>query len=215
MKHPLTIFAVNSTTDIGHCCDLCNPRLFDGVRPRPAPPKPRAPTVKKHPADNNIRQALLRWRREVKHTHFPGQMWPSAGLLDGDSIELLASITPVVNIQRLQKLMGGWKWWDKLGPRLYECLCESEAESSRLTQLPPTTASSSRPPHTESVLKRARAPSAPSPAGVHPPTLSSTASPMKRTRMAPAAPDHTHADSSSHRIGIYLHLSRFLDLTCA
>ena len=102
------------------CCDICNPKLFDQVRPS----KPVRPTrqkgIRKGPPSDVVRQALFTWRREIKKMEYPHAIFAPHAILDDATCELLASIGPVEDIQVLEQLLqSSWSRWDALGNRLY------------------------------------------------------------------------------------------------
>lgn len=57
------------------CCDLCNPKLFDNIRPSKPQQATRQKTRKRVAPVLSVRTALYRWRREMKSKHWPRSMW--------------------------------------------------------------------------------------------------------------------------------------------
>ncbi|KAF7338756.1 ATP-dependent DNA helicase Q-like 3 [Mycena sanguinolenta] len=107
------------------CCDICNPKLFDKVRP----PKPvratRQKGVRKGPPVDSVRDSLFAWRRTIKKTHFPHAMFAPSAILDDSTCETLASIGPVEDISTLQQLLqSSWSHWDEFGVPLFDYMKE-------------------------------------------------------------------------------------------
>ncbi|KAJ7801193.1 hypothetical protein B0H14DRAFT_3783999, partial [Mycena olivaceomarginata] len=108
------------TVPIDICCNICNPKLFDKVRP-PKPVKAtRQKGIRKGPPLDSVRQALFTWRRNIKKMHFPGAMFAPHTILDDATCETLASIGPVNEISTLQQLLqSSWSRWEEFGVHLF------------------------------------------------------------------------------------------------
>ncbi|KAF8154043.1 P-loop containing nucleoside triphosphate hydrolase protein [Crassisporium funariophilum] len=112
-----------STIDKTHCCDLCNPKLFDKVRPSQPEQASRQQAVKRIVAVDSVRMSLYGWRREVKAKHWPWSTWCAQAILDDNACELLASVGPFETQAFLLSVFGaGWEWWNKLGTDLFSFL---------------------------------------------------------------------------------------------
>ncbi|KAF8218135.1 P-loop containing nucleoside triphosphate hydrolase protein, partial [Mycena galopus ATCC 62051] len=102
------------------CCDICNPKLFDQVRPPTPVRATRQKGIRKVPPVDSVRQALFTWRRNIKKMHFPHAMFAPHAILDDDTCETLASIGPVEDISKLQQLLQScWSRWDEFGVHLF------------------------------------------------------------------------------------------------
>ncbi|KAJ6590767.1 hypothetical protein B0H10DRAFT_2332053, partial [Mycena sp. CBHHK59/15] len=102
------------------CCDICNPKLFDHVRPSKPIRAVRQKGIRKGPPVDSVRQALFRWRRKIKKMHYPHALFAPHAILDDATCEVLASIGPIDSIDPLQQLLqSGWSRWEELGDRLY------------------------------------------------------------------------------------------------
>ncbi|KAF7352556.1 ATP-dependent DNA helicase Q-like 3 [Mycena venus] len=102
------------------CCDICNPTLFDHVRPSKPVRAVRQKGIRKGPPVDSVRQSLFKWRREVKKMDYPNSIFAAHAILDDATCELLSSIGPVDDIVTLEQLLkSSWSRWAELGNRLY------------------------------------------------------------------------------------------------
>ncbi|KAF8205370.1 P-loop containing nucleoside triphosphate hydrolase protein [Mycena galopus ATCC 62051] len=127
------------------CCDICNPKLFDKVRP----PKPVCATrqkgIRKGPPVDSVQQALFTWQRNIKKMHFPHAMFAPHTILNDDTCETLASIGPIENISKLQQqLQLCWSRWDEFGVHLFVFM-----KGLDIPALPPPPARKKAPPAAE------------------------------------------------------------------
>ena len=105
------------------CCDICNPTLFDQVRPAKPVAERRARTVKRGHPVSFVRNALYAWRRSIKHELYQFEMWGPQAILDSANCELLASVGPIETMETLSSLLkNNWARWDSLGGRLFDML---------------------------------------------------------------------------------------------
>ncbi|KAJ6584713.1 P-loop containing nucleoside triphosphate hydrolase protein [Mycena capillaripes] len=103
-----------------HCCDICNPKLFDQVRPSRPIQAVRQKGIRKGPPVDCVREALFVWRRNILKADYPGRYFAAHAILDDATCELLSSVRPIDTIETLQKLLGSsWSRWDELGRRLF------------------------------------------------------------------------------------------------
>ncbi|KAF8973654.1 P-loop containing nucleoside triphosphate hydrolase protein [Flammula alnicola] len=119
-----TIFQ-NNPSAVGKmsCCDVCNPQLFDTVRPSKPQQATRQTALKRVAPIDSVRMALYRWRREIKAKNWPCSMWGPQAILDDNTCELLASLGPVESEEFLSSVLkAGWAWWDTLGTELFSFL---------------------------------------------------------------------------------------------
>lgn len=173
-----------SGIDKSLCCDLCNPKLFDDVRPSKPQQATRQKTRKRVAPVHSVRAALYGWRREMKAKHWPRSMWGPQAILDDNTCELLASIGQVESKIFLSSILeASWEWWDKLGDELFTLL-----HSLDIPSLPKTSRGTKRPPSTLA----------------HDPSTStsddisaSTSTVSKRARMAATPAQPTTAPSTS------------------
>jgi hypothetical protein len=118
-------FYTNSLLDVepSLCCDLCNSKLFDQVRPS-EPQQATRQKAHKHVAPvDSIRTALYGWRRNMKAKYWPRSLWGPQAILNDDLCELLSSIGPVDTLEFLSSVLKeSWEWWDKLGDELLTLL---------------------------------------------------------------------------------------------
>ncbi|KAJ7615158.1 P-loop containing nucleoside triphosphate hydrolase protein [Mycena polygramma] len=134
------------------CCDICNPKLFDTVRP----PKPvravRQKGIRKGEPVDSVRQSLYVWRRNILKMHYRGRLFAAHAILDDATCELLASIGPVEAIETLEQLLqSSWSLWSELGTRLYAYMHGLEIPAlpkapPRQKQSQPTSEASVAPP---------------------------------------------------------------------
>ncbi|KAJ7237513.1 hypothetical protein C8J57DRAFT_1529343 [Mycena rebaudengoi] len=118
------------------CCDICNPKLFDQVRPSKPVKATRQKGIRKGSPVDSVRQSLFTWRRNIKKMHYPGRPIAAQAILDDASCELLASIGPIENIQPLEQLLSAnWSLWERFGNVLYVYL--HSLDIPPLPQLPP------------------------------------------------------------------------------
>jgi len=102
------------------CCDLCNPKLFDRVRPSKPQQVVRQRAQNRVAPVSSVRSALYGWRRAMKAKYWPRTLWGPQAILNDDTCELLSSVGPVDSVTfLLSVLKEGWGWWDKLGSELY------------------------------------------------------------------------------------------------
>ncbi|KAJ6454029.1 hypothetical protein C8R47DRAFT_997476, partial [Mycena vitilis] len=102
------------------CCDICNPSLFDSVRPSEPVRAVRQKGIRKGPPVDSVHLSLFKWRREVKKMDYPNSIFAAHAILDDATCELLSSIGPVDNMAVLEQLLkSSWSRWDELGNRLY------------------------------------------------------------------------------------------------
>ncbi|KAJ6469073.1 P-loop containing nucleoside triphosphate hydrolase protein [Mycena vitilis] len=103
-----------------HCCDLCNPKLFDHTRPSKPVRSTRQKGIRRGPAVDSVRQALFTWRRNIKKMHYPRSLFAAHALLDDSTCELLSSVGPIESLDMLRQLLeSGWSHWENLGNKLY------------------------------------------------------------------------------------------------
>ncbi|KAF8174075.1 P-loop containing nucleoside triphosphate hydrolase protein [Pholiota molesta] len=115
------------------CCDLCNAKLFNQVRPSPPQQITRQHAPRRVAPVDSVRTALYGWRRQMKTTYWPRGLWAPQGILNDETCELLSSIGPVESQEALALVLeGSWEWWDKLGSELYSFL-----HSCEIPSLPP------------------------------------------------------------------------------
>ncbi|KAJ7926662.1 P-loop containing nucleoside triphosphate hydrolase protein [Mycena leptocephala] len=81
------------------CCDICNPKLFDRVRPSKPIRAVRQKGIRKGPAVDSVRVALFSWRRNIKKMHYAHGAFAPHAILDDATCELLASIGPAEAIE--------------------------------------------------------------------------------------------------------------------
>ncbi|PPQ76285.1 hypothetical protein CVT26_009680 [Gymnopilus dilepis] len=168
-----------SGADQALCCDICNPGLFDHVRPSKPQQATRQRAPKRTTPVDSVRTALYTWRREMKTKYWQGQLWGPQAILSDNNCELLASVGPIESEVFLASILqDSWAWWDKLGGELYLLL-----NSLAIPALPARTTSRS--------LKRL--PDNNPSAGSSSSTLLNT-SPTKRARIAQALPSSTSSD---------------------
>ncbi|KAJ7170034.1 hypothetical protein C8R46DRAFT_1266200 [Mycena filopes] len=111
--------AVTSTPALD-CCDICNPKLFDHTRPGKPVRATRQKGIRRGPPVDSVRQALFKWRRNIKKMHFPRSLLAPHAFLDEAACELLASVGPIESLDMLKQLLAsGWSFWDEFGSRLY------------------------------------------------------------------------------------------------
>ncbi|KAJ7125766.1 hypothetical protein C8R43DRAFT_898148, partial [Mycena crocata] len=109
-----------STAEKEVCCDICNPKLFDAVRPSKPVKAVRQKGIRKVPPVDSVRQALFTWRRNIKNMHYSHAIFAPNAILDDATCELLASIGPVASIEPLKQLLeSSWSRWEELGNRLF------------------------------------------------------------------------------------------------
>ncbi|KAJ7654570.1 P-loop containing nucleoside triphosphate hydrolase protein [Mycena polygramma] len=102
------------------CCNICNPKLFDSVRPSAPVRAVRQKGIRKGPPVDLVWQALFKWRREIKRMDYPHALFAPHAILDDANCELLVSIGPVNSIDVLRQLLqSSWSRWDDLGNRLF------------------------------------------------------------------------------------------------
>ncbi|KAJ7911261.1 P-loop containing nucleoside triphosphate hydrolase protein [Mycena leptocephala] len=113
-------YVLESERDPTKCCDICNPRLFDRVRPPKPVPAMRQQSAKKGLPVDSVRQSLYGWRREIRKQQYPRAVFGPHAILDDDTCEILAGIGPVHSREQLSQHLSGWARWDKLGTSLFE-----------------------------------------------------------------------------------------------
>ncbi|KAJ6617351.1 P-loop containing nucleoside triphosphate hydrolase protein [Mycena sp. CBHHK59/15] len=106
-----------------HCCDICNPKLFDATRPGKPIRSTRQKGIRRGPPVDSVRESLFLWRRDIKKMHYPRSLFAPHALLDDATCELLASVGPIESMEMLGQLLGSsWSLWDEFGSRLYAYL---------------------------------------------------------------------------------------------
>ncbi|KAJ7106023.1 P-loop containing nucleoside triphosphate hydrolase protein [Mycena crocata] len=143
------------------CCDICNPGLFDTVRPSKPVKAVRQKGILKGPPVDSVRQSLFQWRREIKRMHYSHALFAPHAILDDTTCELLASIGPVNNIEILEQLLGSsWSRWDELGTRLYAFMhglkipsLPARPSRAKKSVSEPTPAPPSQLPHAPPILR--------------------------------------------------------------
>ncbi|KAK6984117.1 hypothetical protein R3P38DRAFT_2576560 [Favolaschia claudopus] len=107
------------------CCDICNPKLFDQVRPSKPVRATRQKGVRKGPPVDSVREALYLWRRNILKTRYTRCYFAANAILDDATCELLASVGPINAIETLQQLLGScWSRWGELGQDLFVYMYE-------------------------------------------------------------------------------------------
>ncbi|KAJ7101668.1 P-loop containing nucleoside triphosphate hydrolase protein, partial [Mycena epipterygia] len=99
-----------------HCCDICNPKLFDATRPGKPIRATRQKGIRRGPPVDSVREGLFLWRRNIKKMHYPRSLFAPHALLDDATCELLASVGPIETMEMLKQLLGSsWSFWEELG----------------------------------------------------------------------------------------------------
>lgn len=112
------------------CCDICNPSLFDAVRPVKPIVERRAHRAKRGHPMSFVREALYSWRRFVKRELYPLAMWGPQAILDSANCELLTSVGPIKTVGQLEKLLKtNWARWDILGTKLFDMMSQLDIPS--------------------------------------------------------------------------------------
>jgi hypothetical protein len=148
---------------------LCNPKLFDNVRPSKPQRVIREKALKRVTPVDSVRMALYGWRREIKAKHWPCSMWGSQAILDDNTCEFLASVGPVESEVFLSSVLkSSWQWWDKLGTELFSFLHDlnipplpQTSRASRGTKRHPPTSDSAQNPR-QSTPSQIQGPGSPS-----------------------------------------------------
>ncbi|KAJ7614333.1 hypothetical protein FB45DRAFT_1008597 [Roridomyces roridus] len=70
-----------------------------------------------------VQEKLNEWRTRVKKRDFKNALWSVEGLLQRSTMTLLSSVGPIEDRAMLELVLGGqWKWMEKYGDELLECL---------------------------------------------------------------------------------------------
>ncbi|KAK7037172.1 hypothetical protein R3P38DRAFT_3311666 [Favolaschia claudopus] len=102
------------------CCDICNPKLFDQVRPGKLVRASRQKGIRKGPPVDSVRDALFLWRRNILKTKYPGRYFAANAILDDATCELLASVSPIDAIETPEQLLASsWSRWEDLRRQLF------------------------------------------------------------------------------------------------
>ncbi|KAJ7170920.1 P-loop containing nucleoside triphosphate hydrolase protein [Mycena crocata] len=168
-----------STAEKVTCCDICNPQLFDTVRPSKPVRATRQKGIRKVPPVDSVRQSLFSWRRNIKKMHYPYAVFAANAILDDATCELLASIGPIDAIEPLEQLLkSSWSRWEELGNRLFVYM-----KSLDIPSLPPAPTRGRKP----AAQPAPNAPSqSPLPQSVQPtPTQHSNRTPASTSRSSP------------------------------
>ncbi|KAL0571518.1 hypothetical protein V5O48_010452 [Marasmius crinis-equi] len=106
------------------CCDVCDIRLFDRVRPlAPAKTKRQARGAKEGERNSGTAKKLLEWRSTIHRRDFPFSLWGPAGILGDDLVTSLSSVGSIETEAQLKARLGGrWMWLNKYGKELLEFL---------------------------------------------------------------------------------------------
>ncbi|KAK7013470.1 ATP-dependent DNA helicase Q-like 3 [Favolaschia claudopus] len=141
------------------CCDICNPKLFDQVRPSRPVRASRQKGIRKGPPVDSVRDALFLWRRNILKSRYPARYFAANAILDDATCELLASVGPIDAIETLQQLLGSsWSRWGELGQELFVYMkgldipalppppSRQKKPASVLHSIPGSAASSTLPP---------------------------------------------------------------------
>ncbi|KAJ3525895.1 hypothetical protein NMY22_g10385 [Coprinellus aureogranulatus] len=106
------------------CCDLCDPTLLNECRPGPAPLKPRKQSTKNDDAEPcaAAKTALLDWRVSILKKDFPNAVFGPGAILSDALVDGIALAGRVESKERLEELVGTWKWNSKYGAPLLEIL---------------------------------------------------------------------------------------------
>ncbi|KAJ7125752.1 P-loop containing nucleoside triphosphate hydrolase protein [Mycena crocata] len=164
-----------STAEKEVCCDICNPKLFDAVRPSKPVKAVRQKGIRKVPPVDSVRQALFTWRRNIKNMHYSHAIFAPNAILDDATCELLASIGPVASIEPLKQLLeSSWSRWEELGNRLFAYMKSLDIPSYFHPPIHPSPFAS--------------------PAYSHPPSFASFPS-LPPSQHTPYAPQQTHASA--------------------
>ncbi|KAF8064911.1 P-loop containing nucleoside triphosphate hydrolase protein, partial [Lyophyllum atratum] len=177
------------------CCDLCHPELLDRTRPSEAVTIERSVKVKRGEPNDMVKNALHTWRTSVKAQDFSESLIGASGILKDETIEILASVGPILSKEHLKRVLGGrWLWFATYGESLWTYLQGLDIPP---LQPKPKAASSNKRPPTESneasqtvpadgrKRQRKEAPS----------RESSTQRPRSRNQVTPAP--HAHAPHTS------------------
>ncbi|KAJ3516531.1 hypothetical protein NMY22_g14185 [Coprinellus aureogranulatus] len=101
------------------CCDNCCPELLDRTRPRKVEVEKRNVGVKRGIPNLEVMTSLNRWRVKILKRDFGSAFFSADGFLSDDLVEDLASVGPIMDLERLKLVLGGkWSWIDKYGEEL-------------------------------------------------------------------------------------------------
>ncbi|KAI0071881.1 P-loop containing nucleoside triphosphate hydrolase protein, partial [Panus rudis PR-1116 ss-1] len=106
------------------CCDICDPSLFNRMRPGN---RPRASANAKGPkgrkrgqAVPEIEKRLREWRRMVYQRDHNFAVYEAKSLLSDDMVAVLASHGEL-ELQTFARLLSGsWIWWERYGTKLQD-----------------------------------------------------------------------------------------------
>ncbi|KAJ7576423.1 P-loop containing nucleoside triphosphate hydrolase protein [Mycena floridula] len=126
------------------CCDICDPSLLDRTRPGRSLIRKRRAAAKKGLPCISTQEALHLWRCEIHERDFQGSLFPASGLMSDKTLELLASVGPVVKqkAKLTNILVEEWQWFEKYGDELHARLLTLEIPE--FMPLPKKTAQSKR-----------------------------------------------------------------------
>jgi hypothetical protein len=134
-----------------HCCDLCNPSVFDRVRPGLATITKRKVNIKKGVINEQVHNSLYSWRRSIKLQHYPASIFAPHAILDDDSCDRLASVGPIKTKEFLAHVIEhGWAYWDRHGDELFNWFCNQTIPPLQPLPKPPNA-----PPKPRTSRKRA------------------------------------------------------------
>ncbi|KAI0704500.1 P-loop containing nucleoside triphosphate hydrolase protein [Cerioporus squamosus] len=100
------------------CCDICEPRLFDRVRPGEKPQTQKKKTIKHGEPAHAYRARLDTWRREMFTRDHTGAQFDHTAILSDSHIEHLISVGSINKVKLHAILGSSWVWWDEYGDKL-------------------------------------------------------------------------------------------------
>ncbi len=126
---------IASAVPTDKCCDICNPSLFNRVRPAKTCGGTTYSSNQTMPSRKLSLRSLVRMAPLYKRELYPLAMWGPQAILDSANCELLSSVGPIETIETLSSLLkNNWARWDVLGGRLFECSQHSTSQNCYSTQ---------------------------------------------------------------------------------
>ncbi|KAI0073052.1 P-loop containing nucleoside triphosphate hydrolase protein [Panus rudis PR-1116 ss-1] len=100
------------------CCDICDPTLFDKVRPGPYKSKRKGKTLQRDQAIQAVEQKLREWRRMVFRRDHEFALFEPKSILDDSTITTLASHGKMTREKFTHLVSSSWLWWNDYGEEL-------------------------------------------------------------------------------------------------
>ncbi|KAH9886956.1 P-loop containing nucleoside triphosphate hydrolase protein [Cubamyces lactineus] len=100
------------------CCDICDPSVFDRIRPTSLSSNSKPRMRARGKPDYNAQSSLYEWRKDVRLRDHQNTQLDTSAILDVATITTLTSHGPLTRAQVTTLLKDTWIWWERYGNEL-------------------------------------------------------------------------------------------------